>query len=159
TKRQSLLTVERRKRPASNSCPECNIMAKRDSDPRQFEGLYHAIQAGVATDVRQLLAAGADPNEIEEADDPTPLMYAAARGDLEMVEALVDAGAEVNALAEDMSGDLDEFEYLDEAFQYAELHGLTALIYAIVYEHADVKAYLFRLTNPELRAQAEAVER
>jgi ankyrin repeat protein len=127
--------------------------------PRRFKGLDDAIQNGSAADVRQLLAAGADPSEVEELGDVTPLMSAAARGDLEIVRALVEAGADVNALAEDLSGDLDEFPYLDEAFQHAELHGMTTLMYAVVYEHAEVKAYLYRLTNPELRAQARAVER
>jgi ankyrin repeat protein len=131
-------------------------MAKK---ARRFEGLYDAVQSGTAVDVRQLLAAGADPNEVEEAGDVTPLMAAASRGDLEIVKALVEAGADVNALAEDLSDDLDEFEYLDEVFQNAEAHGMTALLYAVVYGHAEVKAYLTSLTDPGLRAQARAVER
>jgi uncharacterized protein len=131
-------------------------MAKK---ARKFDGLCHAIREGTAEDVRQLLVAGSDPNEIEEAGDVTPLMYAAAGGDLEIVKALVEGGAEVNALAEDLSGDLDEFEFLDEAFQDAELHGLTALIYSVLYGHSDVKKYLAPLTNAELRSQAKAIER
>jgi ankyrin repeat protein len=131
-------------------------MAKK---ARGFEGLCDAVQNGTAADVRQLLAAGADPNEIEEAGDVTPLMLAAERGDLEMVKALVDGGADVNALAEDLSGDLDEFSFLDEAFASAELHAMTALLYAVLYGHADVKKYLEKLTSPELRAQARAVGR
>ncbi len=111
-------------------------MAKK---ARKFESLCHAIAEGSAAAVRQLLAARADPNEIEEAGDVTPLMYAAARGDLEIVKALVEGGADVNALAEDLSEDLSEFEFLDEAFQRAELHGLTALIYAVLYGHVEVK--------------------
>jgi ankyrin repeat protein len=131
-------------------------MAKK---PRKFDGLCHAIADGSAADVRQLLASGADPNEVEEAGDVTPLMYAAIRGDLEIVKALVEAGADVNALAEDLSADLDDFEFLDEAFANAELWGLTALVYAILYGHAEVKQYLARRTRPDLRAQARAVER
>src|SRR5579884_1618531 len=113
----------------------------------RFEGLYDAIQNGTADDVRELLAAGADPNEVEEAGDVTPLMAAAARGALEIVRALAEAGADVNALAEDTSGDLDEFDYLEEAYRQTELHGMTALLYAVVYRHADVKKYLSRLTD------------
>jgi len=86
-------------------------------------------------------------------------MHAAIRGDLEIVKALVAGGADVNALAEDLSGDLDEFGFLDEAFQDGELHGLTALLYATLYGHAEVKKCLARLTNAELRSQARAVER
>jgi ankyrin repeat protein len=127
--------------------------------PRRLESLHDAIQNGSAADVKQFLAAGADPNQIEEAGDVTPLMYAAARGDLEMVKALVEAGADVNALAEDLSGDLDEFDYLDEAFQNGELHGLTALVYSVIYGHTKVKAYLAKLTDAKLHSQAKAVER
>jgi ankyrin repeat protein len=126
---------------------------------RPCEGLDDAIHNGTAAEVRQLLAAGADPNGVEEAGDVTPLMSAASRGDLDIVQALVEAGADVNALADDLSGDLDAFPYLEEAFQNAELHGMTALVYAVLYGHAEVKAYLSRRTGPELRAQAKAVER
>ena len=131
-------------------------MAKK---ARKFEGLCHAIAEGSAADVRQSLAGGADPNEIEEVGDVTPLMYAAIRGDLQIVKALVEGGADVNALASDLSGDLDEFEFLDEAYQRAELDGLTSLLYATLYGHAEVKKYLARLTRADLRSQARAVER
>ena len=79
--------------------------------------------------------------------------------DLDIVKVLVEGGADVNALAEDLSGDLDEFEFLDEAFQHAELDGLTALVYAVLYGHTKVKEYLAPLTNAELRAQARKIER
>jgi hypothetical protein len=36
---------------------------------------------------------------------------------------------------------------------------MTALLYAVLHGHADVKKYLYKLTNPELRAQARAAER
>src|SRR5947209_11582958 len=127
--------------------------------PRRPENLHVAIHDGSVADVRRLSDAGADPNEAEEAGDVTPLMYAAARGDLDVVKALVEAGADVNALAEDLSGDLDGFDYLDEAFQNAELHGLTALVYAVIYGHTEVKAYLAKRTSAGLRSQAKAVER
>jgi ankyrin repeat protein len=121
---------------------------------KRYESLEAAIQADDAESVRRLLADGADPNAVEEADDVTPLMYAAAAGELEIVEALVGAGADVNALANDFSGDLDEFGYVAEAFADAELYGLFALAYAVIYRHDEVFEYLSPLTSEELREQA-----
>jgi hypothetical protein len=68
-------------------------------------------------------------------------MHAAARGDLEIVKALVEGGADVDAPAEDLSADLDPFVLLDEAVQNAELHGLTALIHAVLHGYIHVKKY------------------
>jgi ankyrin repeat protein len=131
-------------------------MAK--NSPR-FKNLYDAVTIGMVADVRELLAAGADPNEIKEAGDVTPLMAAASYGDLSMVQALVEAGANVNALAEDFSGELDELHFIDIAYQRGELHGMTALLYTVIHRHPKVRHYLEKLTSPELLAQAKAVER
>ncbi|MFA5081335.1 MAG: ankyrin repeat domain-containing protein [Hydrogenophilaceae bacterium] len=58
--------------------------------------LYAAAQGGNAGAVRQLLAAGANPDWADETG-ATPLMAAAAAGHLDAVEALLEAGAEVDA--------------------------------------------------------------
>lgn len=60
--------------------------------------LYGAIKSGQAAIVELLLEKGADPNK--EAKRQTPLHLAADGGCLQCVIALVDAGAEVNALLE-----------------------------------------------------------
>jgi ankyrin repeat protein len=58
--------------------------------------LAEAIQTNDSELVIQLLQAGADPN-IGNDDDEMPLMLAARQGSLPMVEALVKAGAKINA--------------------------------------------------------------
>jgi ankyrin repeat protein len=125
----------------------------------RYDSLIHAIREGTADDVRRFLAAGADPNEVDEVGDVTPLTYAAERGDLGVVRALVEAGADVDALAEDFSGDSDRFECLDAAFQNGELDGLTALVYATLHGHAEVVRYLAGRTAARLRSQAEGLAR
>lgn len=80
-----------------------------------------------------MITDGTHPDDREEASDPTPLMVAAARGRLDIVEVLARAGADVNAVAEDHSGDLDQFPFLDELFGTARLTALTALAYAALY--------------------------
>jgi hypothetical protein len=135
-------------------------MTRKASRPRRRYGsLFEAIAAGDPDGVRQLLADGADPNYdgVEEAGDITPLMEAAASGELAMVQLLVAAGADVNTLAEDLTGELDRFPYLDGLFQTAALWGMTALAYAAVYGHREVYDDLAPLTEPTLRAQAEAI--
>lgn len=125
----------------------------------KFKHLADAVCNGSVTEVRRLLAAGKDPNEVEEAGDVTTLMAAAARGDLDVVKALVESGADVNALAEDLSGDLDAFPFVEEAYQFAELHGMSALLYALLYGHEEVRQYLYDRTDRDLRAQCDAVAR
>jgi ankyrin repeat protein len=58
--------------------------------------LFEAVQADDAARVRALLAGGADPDAREPGDNATPLHVAVARGQLDVVRALVDAGANVN---------------------------------------------------------------
>jgi ankyrin repeat protein len=58
--------------------------------------LYAAAYYGDLRVVHLLLSAGANPNGRVDKGGPTPLMEAARRGDLMMVEALVRSGAGVN---------------------------------------------------------------
>ncbi len=58
--------------------------------------MSHAARIGDADLVARLLKAGADPNKTSDAGN-SPLMEAAARGHLEAMKALLDAGAEPEA--------------------------------------------------------------
>ncbi len=133
-------------------------MAQRRRD-RRFHDLAEAVLNGTADDVRRLLADGTHPDDREEANDPTPLMVAAARGRLDVVELMVSAGADVSALAEDLYGELDQFPFLDDLFAVARLTALTALAYAALYGHEAVYHYLAPRTAPRLRQEAEALRR
>jgi hypothetical protein len=126
---------------------------------RKFDGLTDAVANGTADDVRRMIADGTHPDDREEADDPTPLMMAAAWGRLEAVEALVDSRADVDALAEDLTGELDQFPFLDDFCAEGRLSGLTALAYAALYGSDQVYEYLTMRTKPGLRAEAEALRR
>jgi hypothetical protein len=137
-------------------------MNHRDTEKKnkkQFEYLIDAALNGSAEDVRRMIADGTPPDNREEENDPTPLKVAAAHGRLDIVKALVDAGADVNALAEDHSGELDQFPFIDELFADAWLTALTALAYAALYREEQVYRYLALRTAPELRREAEAVRR
>ncbi len=131
-------------------------MAARRAE-RRFESVTHATLEGSADDVRALIAGGAHPDEREEADEPTPLMAAAARGRLDVAEVLVGAGADVNAEVEDPCGELDQFPFLDDLFGNARLTALTALALAALYGQEQVYDYLAPRTAPHLRQEAEAV--
>src|SRR5689334_14098286 len=91
---------------------------------QQAGDLSRAVVDGTAETVREMLARGVDPDSREDAGDPTPLMIAAARGRLDIVEALVAAGADVNAGVDDQSDELEQFPFLDQLYGEAELHCL-----------------------------------
>jgi uncharacterized protein len=59
--------------------------------------LISAVNRGAVTAVRELLAAGADPNTRDRASGLTVLMAAAGRGDAATVAALLAAGADPHA--------------------------------------------------------------
>ena len=76
-----------------------------------------AIEAGVPEVTSALLAGGAD---LDGPGEP-PLHFAAQEGDLDMVRAIVEAGADVDSV---------------------DLEGMTPLLYASMYGHAEVVEYL-----------------
>jgi ankyrin repeat protein len=82
--------------------------------------LMDAVQAGDAEKVQSLLKAGADPNK-RGAEDPIPLILAAANGLTDIAHALVEAGANVNA---------------------KQGSGITALMFAATNNHPDIVSYL-----------------
>jgi len=132
-------------------------MAKRQAN--RYRDLPLAVLDGTADDVSQILAGGIDPDSREDPNDPTPLMIAAARGRLELVERLVAAGADVNAQVDDQSQEMDQFPFLDQLYAAAELEGLSPLAYAVLYRQQEAYDYLAPRTAPGLRKQAEAIRR
>jgi ankyrin repeat protein len=68
--------------------------------------LHDAAKHGHESIVRLLLEHGADPNAREAGDNTCPLHWAAARGDLETMRALLDAGGDVHGLGADHAGDV-----------------------------------------------------
>jgi hypothetical protein len=125
----------------------------------RYASLFEAIGEGSAEGVSKLLAAGADPDldGVEEADDRRPLMEAAARGDLEIARLLVAAGADVNTMVDDFTGDLDPFPFLDELFQHGKLRGMTALAYAALFDRPEMYEFLIPLTSAERQAEVTAL--
>jgi ankyrin repeat protein len=63
--------------------------------------LFRAAHAGDLPAVRDLLAAGHDPNAREDGDNTTPMHWAAAAGHLDVVRALADAGGDVIGSGDD----------------------------------------------------------
>ncbi len=82
---------------------------------RGWTGLHAAAQSGHAAAVRLLLEHGADPNARETGDNTSPLHWAAARKDFEIVRALLDAGGDVQG-----SGDVHELGVIGWAAVYRE---------------------------------------
>lgn len=113
--------------------------------------LADAVGRGDARGVAALLHAGADPEAVEELDDPTVLMRAAEAGDIEVVRALVEGGADVNAEACDE--DLDRLLEADEAEAVGS--SVSALLYAALKDRRAVYDYLHPLTKAALRRDAE----
>lgn len=88
---------------------------KVDADYGGWTGLHTAAQAGRVEAVRLLLAHGADPNAREAGDNTYPLHWAAARKDLDIVRALLDAGGDANGF-----GDVHQLDTIGWACVYRE---------------------------------------
>ena len=66
-------------------------MSENPKDPWSLAAeLEEAVDRGDAGAVAALLQAGADPEAVEDLDDPTLLMRAAEQGRIEVVKALVE---------------------------------------------------------------------
>src|SRR5215469_13940659 len=89
---------------------------KVDADHGGWTGLHTAAQAGRVEAVRLLLAHGADPNAREAGDNTYPLHWAAARKNVDIVRALLDAGGDVHG--------------------FGDVHGLDTIGWACVYREA-----------------------
>ena len=100
------------------------------ANPEGQTALMLAIKSGEVGIVRMLVDAGADVNAVEQVQDQTPLIWAAAatRNAAEMVDILLANGADVNARARftDWPSQITS----EPRWQYHAYGGLTALLYA-----------------------------
>jgi ankyrin repeat protein len=107
--------------------PDLVRAEKPDTQHRGWTGLHAAAKAGHAAAVRLLLEHGADPNAREAGDYTCPLHWAAARKDVGILRALLDAGADVHG-----TGDVHELDVIGWAAFYREpgddLSGVVSLL-------------------------------
>lgn len=97
--------------------PACvRLLLERGARPAGTNALAHAIDQGNLASVRALLAHGADPNEITGQGHPPLIDALRARASADVVQALLDAGADAQVRAPDGHG----------AYVYALSLGLTA---------------------------------
>ncbi len=74
---------------------------KNTASQRRASPLFEAVVRGELPRLKELLSAGGDPNEEDGPSGQRPLVAAAARGRLEMVQLLLEAGAPVDATDRD----------------------------------------------------------
>ncbi len=100
------------------------------ANPEGQTALMLSIKSGDLGIVRMLVDAGADVNAVEQVQDQTPLIWAAAanRNAAEMVDILLANGADVDARARftDWPSQITS----EPRWQYHAYGGLTALLYA-----------------------------
>ena len=117
--------------------------------------LHLAAETGDAAEVRRILAEGFLPTDIRDDHEWTPLMYAVAEGYPGLARMLLEAGADVEAVAKGgwtpllaaaNSGSVSAGRLLVEygADIHAPGEGWTALTSAVWSEHADFVRFLLR---------------
>lgn len=117
-------------------------MAKRDPYEAQCL-LWRAVEEGCLEDAHTLIRAGATGDWVEEDGETTVLMRAAELGHLGLVQALVGAGADVDAYSEAPPDPSDPDPLVaDELPAY----GLP-VTFAALRGHRDIAAYLLPLTG------------
>ncbi len=98
------------------------------------EQLLQAIQVADPAQVRKLLAEGADANA-RNADGATALMLAAHAGHLDIVRALIDAGADVHATDE-----LGWAPLMKAVYNAEQDRGFADVVQVLIEAGADVEA-------------------
>jgi ankyrin repeat protein len=103
--------------------------------------LMTAVRSGNVATVRALLARGANPNVNEAWLDQTALMWAASDNQAPVMQALIEAGADLNARAKVLPGQPPRPRNSDTAFQAAHSNfpkgGFTPLLFAAQYGAMD----------------------
>jgi len=102
--------------------------------------------SGDSAQVRNLLAAGANPNQLDEAGD-TALHVAALQGHLDVVNALLEGGADANA--KDARGWTPIFK---AAYNHELDCGFAPVVQALIDAGADVNARIFFGLTPLMLA-------
>jgi len=90
-------------REALNVCAEHDLTEEQRNRDSRVRRLFEAASRGKLAAVDKLLAEGVAPDASEEEDEElqvTPLMIAAEAGELEVMQRLIEAGADVNRVAE-----------------------------------------------------------
>ena len=115
-----------------------DLLLKRAANPalENWLAFSFAVRFGQIPLVHRLLNLGADPN-VQEEDDPTPLMDAVGRGNLDLVKVLLDAGADPQRTAEE---------------------GLTAFDLAVRNREREIVKLLEKHVAPSKRSLLAAVE-
>ena len=103
--------------------------------------LMTAVRSGNVATVRALLARGANPNAKEGWLEQTALMWAASDNQAPVIQALTEAGADLNARAKVLPGQPPRPRNSDTAFQAAHSNfpkgGFTPLLFAAQYGAMD----------------------
>ena len=78
--------------------PSKKMLKKKAARAKEAGALHAAVASGDVVDARELLELGANVNEPKsEEDSTTPLLVAAAKGNVEMVKLLIKSGANLDA--------------------------------------------------------------
>ncbi|MCC6490947.1 MAG: ankyrin repeat domain-containing protein [Candidatus Hydrogenedentes bacterium] len=72
-------------------------------DVENWRAFDFAVRFGTPAIVKQLIDRGADVNRRDAGNDPTPFLEAVGRGNREVIEMLIQAGADISATAGDQS--------------------------------------------------------
>ena len=92
--------------------------------------LHEAIKAGDLVSARTMIAEGADFDEVDFVSG-SPLHIASVKGEFDIVELLLEAGADVNS---------EEFGKSDTPLHWASLGGFTRIIERLTLAGADIDA-------------------
>jgi ankyrin repeat protein len=116
--------------------------------------LHDAVSRGNPDEVKRLLQKGANPNEAARNDGVTPLSLASADGNSPVIQALLAAGADLNAALADgatplmiaaASGSVEAVRLLFDGgakINAKESHGQTALMFAAGRNRAEAIGFL-----------------